>query len=55
MALAIRAALALARTPSTEQGTDLTLLSELCGRLPRENDTDYRREAQSFVGAATAG
>jgi hypothetical protein len=55
LALAIRAALALARTPSAEHGADLTLLDELCGRLPPENDTDYRREALSIVGASTTG
>ena len=53
VALAIRAAIALARTPSTEHEADLALLSELCNRLPPENDTDYRREAQSFVGVST--
>ena len=55
LALAIRAALALARTPSGEHETDLVLLGELCDRLPPENDTGYRREAQSIVGASTAG
>ncbi len=55
VALAIRATLALARTPSADPGADLTLLRELCSHLPPENDTDYRREAQSFVGASTAG
>jgi class 3 adenylate cyclase/tetratricopeptide (TPR) repeat protein len=54
LALAVRAALALARTPSADHRADLTLLSELCDRLPPENDTDYGREAQSLVGASTA-
>lgn len=55
LALAIRAALALARASSAEHGADLTLLSELCASLPAENDTDYRRDAESFVGTSTAG
>jgi class 3 adenylate cyclase/tetratricopeptide (TPR) repeat protein len=49
-ALAICAALALARTPSAEREADLAVLRELCRRLPPENDTSYRREAQSLVG-----
>ena len=49
LALAIGAALALVRTPSAEHEADLTMLSELCSRLPPENDTDYRREALSVV------
>jgi class 3 adenylate cyclase len=55
LAFAIRAALALARAPSAEHGADLRLLSELCDRLPPENDTAYRREAQSLVRASKAG
>jgi hypothetical protein len=54
LALAVRAALALARTPSADHRADLTLLSELCDRLAPENETDYGREAQSLVGASTA-
>ncbi len=53
LALAIRAALALARGPSTEHQADLTLLRTLCGRLPRDNFTDYRRDAQSLMAAST--
>jgi ATP/maltotriose-dependent transcriptional regulator MalT len=54
LALAVRAALALAHIPSAEHGADLKLLSELCERLPPENHTDYRREAQSLVGPPVA-
>jgi tetratricopeptide (TPR) repeat protein len=53
LALAVRAALALARTPSADHAADLKRLSELCDRLPPENDTDYRSEAQSTTGAAS--
>jgi hypothetical protein len=52
LALAIRAALALAGTPSTDHQADLTLLDELCSRLPSENATDYAREAQSLIAAS---
>jgi hypothetical protein len=52
LALAIRAALALAGTPSTDHQADLTLLDELCNRLPSENATDYAREAQSLLAAS---
>jgi len=55
-ALAVRSALALASSPSAERDADLTLLGDLCERLPPENDTDYGREARALLagGAATA-
>ena len=55
LALAIRAALALAGIPSAAHGADLALLGELCDRLPPENDTAYRREAEALVSASAAG
>jgi hypothetical protein len=54
LALAVRAALTLAHTPSAQNGADLKLLSELCERLPPENNTEYRREAQTLVGQPVA-
>jgi DNA-binding SARP family transcriptional activator len=53
-ALAIRSALALARTPSAEHEADLRLLGGLCERLPIENDTDYAREARAILGQGVA-
>jgi tetratricopeptide (TPR) repeat protein len=53
-ALAVRAALALARPPSAEHEADLKLLGDLCERLPPENDTDYRRQARAFLGRGVA-
>jgi hypothetical protein len=56
-ALAVRSALALTaltRSPAAERDADLTLLSDLCERLPPENDTNYRREASAVVGGAVA-
>jgi DNA-binding SARP family transcriptional activator/tetratricopeptide (TPR) repeat protein len=53
-ALAIRSALALARSPSAEHEADLQLLGELCQRLPAENDTDYGREARARLGRGVA-
>jgi ATP/maltotriose-dependent transcriptional regulator MalT len=55
LALAMRAALALARTPAAEHQADVTALATLCGRLPPENDTDYGREAQSLIAASATG
>jgi ATP/maltotriose-dependent transcriptional regulator MalT len=49
-ALAVRSALALARSPSAEHDADLRLLGDLCKRLPPDNDTDYRREARAILG-----
>jgi class 3 adenylate cyclase/tetratricopeptide (TPR) repeat protein len=54
LTLAVRAALALAQTPSAQNAADLKLLSELCERLPPENNTAYRREAQALVGQPIA-
>jgi hypothetical protein len=31
-------------------GADLRLLAELYERLPRENETDYGREARALLG-----
>jgi tetratricopeptide (TPR) repeat protein len=53
-ALAVRSALALARSPSAERDTDLRLLADLCKRLPPENDTDYGREAGALLGGGVA-
>jgi class 3 adenylate cyclase len=55
LAFAIRAAHALASSPSPDNRADLTLLSAMCDRLPLENDTAYRHDAQSLVGASKAG
>jgi tetratricopeptide (TPR) repeat protein len=46
-ALAVRSALALARSPSAGHEVDLKLLGDLYERLPAENDTDYGREARA--------
>jgi DNA-binding SARP family transcriptional activator len=54
LALAFRSALVLARSPSAERDADLTLLGNLCGRLPPENDTDYGREARALLGGDVA-
>jgi hypothetical protein len=48
-ALAIRSALALARSPSAGHQADLRLLGELCERLPPDNDTAYGREARALL------
>jgi hypothetical protein len=53
-ALAIRAALALARPRSAGRADDLKLLGDLCERLPPDNDTDYGREARALVGEGRA-
>jgi ATP/maltotriose-dependent transcriptional regulator MalT len=50
-ALAIRSAVALARSPSTAHDADLRLLGDLYRRLPPDNDTDYGREARTLLGA----
>lgn len=49
-AFAVRAAVALAHTPSAEHGADVKVLSELRDHLPPENDTDYGREAKALLG-----
>jgi DNA-binding SARP family transcriptional activator len=49
-ALAVRAAVELARRPSAEHEADLTVLGDLYEHLPPENDTDYGREAQNLLG-----
>jgi DNA-binding SARP family transcriptional activator len=53
-ALAVRSALGLARSPSADRDADLTLLGDLCERLPSENDTDYGREARAVLGERVA-
>jgi DNA-binding SARP family transcriptional activator len=53
-ALALRSALALARSPSAERDRDLRLLADLYERLPPENDTDYGREARALLGRGVA-
>jgi ATP/maltotriose-dependent transcriptional regulator MalT len=53
-ALAVRSALALARTPSAGHEADLSLLADLCQHLPPENETDYGREARSLLGRRVA-
>jgi class 3 adenylate cyclase/tetratricopeptide (TPR) repeat protein len=54
LALAVRAAVALAHTPSAQNGADLKLLRELCERIPAENNTEYRREAQALLDQPVA-
>ena len=49
-ALALRSALALARSPSADHDADLTLLGDLFERLSPENDTDYGGEARALLG-----
>ena len=53
-ALAVRSALALARSPWAEHAADLRLLGDLYERLPAENDTDYGREARALLGRGVA-
>jgi len=53
-ALAVRAALALARPPAAGDQADLRLLADLYERLPSDNDTDYGREAKALLGAGVA-
>jgi tetratricopeptide (TPR) repeat protein len=53
-ALAVRSALALARSPWSGHEADLRLLGDLCERLPAENDTDYGREASALLGRGVA-
>ena len=53
-AFAVRSALVLARLSSAVDGADLRLLAELYERLPRENDTDYGREARALLGRDAA-
>ena len=53
-ALEIRSALALARSPTAERDADVTLLADLCERVPPENDTDYRREARAVIAGGVA-
>jgi hypothetical protein len=48
--MAVRSALALARTPSAGHEADLRLLADLWNRLPPENETDYGREARTILG-----
>jgi DNA-binding SARP family transcriptional activator len=48
--LAVRSALALARSPFAGRDADLTLLGDLYKHLPPENDTDYAREARDLLG-----
>jgi DNA-binding SARP family transcriptional activator len=49
-ALAVPAAVQLARTSSAEREADLKLLGDLCERLPPENDAGYGREAKALLG-----
>ena len=51
-ALAIRAALGLARAASIPSDADLDLLHQLYRRLPVDNDTDYGRDAEVLLGAS---
>jgi DNA-binding SARP family transcriptional activator len=53
-ALAIRAALALARPPVAGDQADLKLLAHLYEHLPPDNDTDYGRETKGWLGAGIA-
>lgn len=54
LALAVRAALDLVHIPSAQNGVDLKLLGELCAGIPPENNTEYRREAQTLLGQTVA-
>jgi len=54
LALALRAAVQLARKPSAQRDSDLDRLEDLCDRLPPENDTDYGREAKVILGRVVA-
>jgi hypothetical protein len=49
LALAIRSALGLARSDSSDHEADLKLLRDLCHQLPVDNDTDYAREARALI------
>jgi hypothetical protein len=53
-ALAVRSALALARSPGGGHEADLRLLGDLYKRLPAENDTDYGRAASALLGRGVA-
>jgi DNA-binding SARP family transcriptional activator len=53
-ALAIRSALALARSPRARHDADLRLLGDLLERLPPDNDTAYGREARTLLGEGVA-
>jgi DNA-binding SARP family transcriptional activator len=53
-ALALRSALALARSPGPCHEADLRLLHDLYKRLPAENDADYAREAEALLGRGVA-
>jgi ATP/maltotriose-dependent transcriptional regulator MalT len=53
-ALAIRSALALARSPREGHDADLRLLGDLLERLPPDNDTAYGREARTLLGEGVA-
>jgi DNA-binding SARP family transcriptional activator len=53
-ALAIRSALALARTASDPHDADLRPLSDLYERLPIDNDTDYARETSALLAHGVA-
>ena len=54
LALALRAAVQLARIPSPDRESDLRGLADVCERLPAENDTDYRREARVILDGVVA-
>jgi hypothetical protein len=54
MTCALRSALALARLRSTACAADLKLLGDLCTRLPRDNVSDYGREAKALLDEAGA-
>ena len=53
-ALAVRSALALARSPSAGHEADLKLLGDLYELLPAENHTNYGREARALLGRGVA-
>jgi DNA-binding SARP family transcriptional activator/tetratricopeptide (TPR) repeat protein len=53
-ALAVRAALALTRSPMTGHEADLRLLGDLYEHLPAGNDTDYGRAARALLGRGAA-
>jgi DNA-binding SARP family transcriptional activator/tetratricopeptide (TPR) repeat protein len=54
LALAVRSALTLVRSPLAARVPDLKLLGDLCERLPPDNATDYGREARAVLGEGIA-
>jgi tetratricopeptide (TPR) repeat protein len=53
-ALAVRSALALARSDSTDREADMMLVRDLYQQLPIDNDTDYGRAARALVSGTSS-